>query len=89
MTPHKASCLAPRPLVPPPTLPPSPLLSEALQVCHPHAAGIDIGGLIEETVPILQMVRAIEPGAAIPALVLRPVIGADWVQTTGMQTHHG
>jgi transposase len=24
-------------------LPPSPVLSEALQVCHPHAAGIDIG----------------------------------------------
>src|SRR5215831_3640353 len=24
-------------------LPPPPVLSEALQVCHPHAAGIDIG----------------------------------------------
>ena len=43
MTPHKDSCLDPRPLAPTPTLPPSPMLSEALQVCHPHAAGIDIG----------------------------------------------
>lgn len=24
-------------------LPQSPVLSEALQVCHPHAAGLDIG----------------------------------------------
>jgi transposase len=43
MTPPKDYCLDSRPLVPTPTLPPSPLLSEALQVCHPHAAGIDIG----------------------------------------------
>ena len=41
MTPHKDSCLDPRPPAPP--LPQSPVLSEALQVCHPHAAGIDIG----------------------------------------------
>jgi len=26
-----------------PLLPPLPVLSDALQVCHPHAAGIDIG----------------------------------------------
>ncbi len=43
MTPHTDSCLDPRPLAPTPTLPPSPMLSEALQVCHPPAAGIDIG----------------------------------------------
>jgi len=43
MTPHKDSCLDPRPLAPTPTLPQSPMLAEALQVCHPHAAGIDIG----------------------------------------------
>ena len=43
MTPHKDSGLAPRPLAPTPMLPPSPVLSDALQVCHPHAAGIDLG----------------------------------------------
>ena len=41
MTPHKDSCLAPRP--PTPLFPPLPVLSDALQGCHPHAAGIDIG----------------------------------------------
>ena len=41
MTPHKDSCLAPCPPAPP--LPPLPVLSDALQVCNPHAAGIDIG----------------------------------------------
>ena len=41
MTPHKDYGLAPRP--PAPLLPPSPVLADALQVCHPHAAGIDIG----------------------------------------------
>jgi transposase len=41
MTPHKDFHLAPRP--PAPLFPPSPVLSDALQVCHPHAAGIDIG----------------------------------------------
>ena len=43
MTPHKDSCLDPRPSAPTPMLPLSPVLSDALQVCHPHAAGIDIG----------------------------------------------
>ena len=43
MTPHKDYVLDPRPLAPTPMLPQSPVLSEALQVCHPHAAGIDIG----------------------------------------------
>jgi hypothetical protein len=43
MTPHKDFGLDPGPLAPTPTLPPSPMLSETLQVCHPHAAGIDIG----------------------------------------------
>jgi transposase len=43
MTPHKDYVLAPRPLAPTPLLPPSPVLSEALQVYPPHAAGIDIG----------------------------------------------
>ena len=43
MTPHKDFFLDACPSVPTPTLPPSPVLSEALQVCHPHAAGIDIG----------------------------------------------
>src|SRR5262249_3524517 len=42
MTPHKDYFLEPPP-APTPTLPPSPVLSEALQLCHPHAAGIDIG----------------------------------------------
>jgi transposase len=42
MTPHKDSCLDPPPALTP-TLPPSPVLSEALPICHPHAAGIDIG----------------------------------------------
>ena len=41
MTPHKDYGLDPRP--PAPLLPPSPVLADALQVCHPHAAGIDIG----------------------------------------------
>jgi len=43
MTPHKDFFLDSRPSAPTPTLPPSPVLSDALQVCHPHAAGIDIG----------------------------------------------
>ena len=43
MTPHKDFCLDSCPSVPPPRLPPSPVLSDALQVYHPHAAGIDIG----------------------------------------------
>ena len=43
MTPHKDYCLDPPPPAPPPLLPESSVLSEALQVCHPHAAGIDIG----------------------------------------------
>ena len=43
MTPHKDVFLDACPSVPTPTLPPSPGLSDALQVCHPHAAGIDIG----------------------------------------------
>jgi transposase len=43
MTPHKDFCLAPCPPAPTPTFPPSPVLSDALQICHPHAAGIDIG----------------------------------------------
>src|SRR5215467_14131755 len=43
MTPHKDFFLDLPPSVPTPLLPPSPILSEALQVCHPHAAGIDIG----------------------------------------------
>ena len=43
MTPHNDFVLAPCPLAPTPRLPPSPVLSEALQVCHPHAAGRDIG----------------------------------------------
>ena len=42
-TPHKDFCLDACPSVPTPTLPLSPVLSDALQVCHPHAAGIDIG----------------------------------------------
>jgi hypothetical protein len=43
MTPHKDSCLDPWPPAPTPMLPESSVLAEALQVCHPHAAGIDIG----------------------------------------------
>ena len=43
MTPHKDYCLDPPPPAPTPLLPPSPVLSDALQVYHPHAAGIDIG----------------------------------------------
>jgi transposase len=42
MTPHKDYCLDPRPPATP-TLPQSPVLADALQVCHPHAAGIDLG----------------------------------------------
>lgn len=42
MTPPKDSCLA-APCPPTPLLPPLPVLSDALQVCPPHAAGIDIG----------------------------------------------
>src|SRR5947209_10107293 len=41
MTPHKEAFPDPRPPAPP--LPQPSVLSEALQVCHPHAAGIDIG----------------------------------------------
>jgi transposase len=52
MTPHKDSALEPCPPAPMPLLPPSPLLSAALQVYHPHAAGIDIGEA--------------EPGGAVP-----------------------
>jgi len=43
MPPPKDYVLDPRPLVPTPMFPQSPVLSDALQVCHPHAAGIDIG----------------------------------------------
>ena len=43
MTPHKDFCLDPGPPPPTPTVPLSPALSDALQLCHPHAAGIDIG----------------------------------------------
>jgi transposase len=43
MTPHKDFFLDPPPPAPTPTLPEPSMLSEALQVCHPHAAGIDIG----------------------------------------------
>jgi hypothetical protein len=43
MTPHKAFCLAPAPSPPTPTVPLSPALADALQICHPQAAGIDIG----------------------------------------------
>ena len=42
MTPPKDYCLA-APCPPTPLLPPLPVLSDALQVCNPHAAGIDIG----------------------------------------------
>jgi hypothetical protein len=41
MTPHTDVCLDPRP--PAPLLPQSPVLSDARQVCHPRAAGIDSG----------------------------------------------
>jgi transposase len=43
MTPHKDYCLDPCPPAPTPTLPESSVLADALQVCNPHAAGIDIG----------------------------------------------
>ena len=43
MTPHKDFALNSELSVPTPLLPPSPVLSDALQICHPHAAGIDIG----------------------------------------------
>ena len=43
MTPHKDFCLDPGPSTPTPTVPPSPARSDALQIYHPHAAGIDIG----------------------------------------------
>src|SRR5262249_21838370 len=42
-TPHQDSGLDLPPSGPPPLLPPSPILSAALQGCPPHAAGIDIG----------------------------------------------
>src|SRR6266702_5677823 len=41
MTPHTDAFPGPRPPAPP--LPQPSVLSEVLQVCHPHAAGIDIG----------------------------------------------
>src|SRR5881296_2701372 len=43
MTPHKDFCLDSGPPAPTPTFLQSPVLADALQVCHPHAAGIDIG----------------------------------------------
>ena len=42
MTPHKDYCLD-EPCLPTPLLPPLPVLADALHVCHPHAAGIDLG----------------------------------------------
>ena len=42
MTPQKDSCLEPCPPLTP-GLPPLPVLADALHVCHPHAAGIDLG----------------------------------------------
>ena len=52
MTPHKDSCLDPQPPAPTPLLPASSVRADALQVCHPPAAGIDIG--------------AAEPWVAVP-----------------------
>lgn len=52
MPPPTDSCLDPGPLVPTPLLPASAMLAEARQVCHPHAAGIDLG--------------AAEPWVAVP-----------------------
>jgi transposase len=43
MPPPKDFFLDSGPSVPTPLLPPSPVLSDTLQVYHPHAAGIDIG----------------------------------------------
>lgn len=43
MTPHQDLGLDAGPSGPTPLLPPSPVLSDALQVSHPHAAGIDMG----------------------------------------------
>jgi transposase len=43
MTPHKDFFLDSRPPAPTPPLPEPSVLSDALQIYHPHAAGIDIG----------------------------------------------
>ena len=81
MTPHKDSALEPCPPAPRPLLPPSPLLSKALQVYHPHAAGIDIGEA-EHWV-------AVPPGCA-PQPVRRfgPFTAAlaDWLIACGITT---
>ena len=82
MTPHKDSFPDPRPLAP--ALPQPSVLSDALQVCHPHAAGIDIGEA-EHWV-------AVPPGGA-PAPVRRFGTGtaaldtlADWLLDCGVTT---
>ena len=81
MTPHKAYCLDLPPSVPTPRLPPSPGLADALQSCHPHAAGLDIGEA--------EHWGAVPPGCASP-----PVrrVGtctaalADWLSDGGVTT---
>jgi len=59
MTPHNDFFLDAGPSVPPPPLPPSPVLSDALPSYPPHAAGLDMG----EAEPW----GAVPPGGAPPA----------------------
>src|SRR5712692_8187056 len=83
-TPQKHSCLDPPPPAPPPTLPPSPVLAAALQVCHPHAAGVDLG----EAAPWVAVPPGRDPqpvrrcGTCTVALAAL----ADWLMDGGVTT---
>jgi transposase len=84
MTPHNAFVLDSRPPAPTPTLPEPAVLSDALQLGHPHAAGIALG--------------AAEPWGAVPPAGAPPPVRrcgtcpanrdarADWLLACGVTT---
>jgi transposase len=82
MTPHKDYCLDPPPPVPTPTLPPSPVLADALQVCHPHAAGLD-SGEAEHWVAVPPE-RDSQPGRRFGTFTADLAALADWLIDCGV-----
>ena len=82
MTPQKDDGLAPRP--PTPLFPPLPVLSDALQVCHPHAAGINIGEA-EHWVAVPPG-RAPQPVRRFGTFTVDLDALADWLMDCGVTT---